>query len=125
VQEAVQEPLLKYERVGGHFHAIFKDDSLSCIALHVNFVCAGTYGGNVLLLELDGRFIRRLHQHYKKVNQVCIDETGQVRCSWRVDCLVYFTGFSRFPPVHRILLGRRHGGSVYAVSDGCWGFGDE
>ncbi|KAG1698919.1 hypothetical protein DVH05_014298 [Phytophthora capsici] len=74
---APQEPLLKYERVGGHFHAIFKDDSLSCIALHVNFVCAGTYGGNVLLLELDGRFIRRLHQHYKKVNQVCIDETGQ------------------------------------------------
>ncbi|KAF4035341.1 hypothetical protein GN244_ATG12667 [Phytophthora infestans] len=72
-----QEPLLKYERVGGHFHAIFKDDSLSCIALHVNFACAGTYGGNVLLLELDGRFIRRLHQHYKKVNQVCIDETGQ------------------------------------------------
>ncbi|KAG3242569.1 hypothetical protein PI124_g12584 [Phytophthora idaei] len=72
-----QEPLLKYERVGGHFHAIFKDDSLSCIALHVNFVCAGTYGGSVLLLELDGWFIRRLHQHYKKVNQVCIDETGQ------------------------------------------------
>ncbi|CAI5740583.1 unnamed protein product [Hyaloperonospora brassicae] len=71
------EPLLKYERVGGHFHAIFKDDSLSCIALHVKFVCAGTYGGNVLLLDLDGRFIRRLHQHYKKVNQVCIDETGQ------------------------------------------------
>ncbi|TMW69274.1 hypothetical protein Poli38472_001430 [Pythium oligandrum] len=73
----VQEPLLKYERVGGHFHAIFKDDSLSCIALHVRFVCVGTYNGNVLLLELDGRFIRRLHQHYKKVNQVCIDETGQ------------------------------------------------
>ncbi|DAZ93532.1 TPA: hypothetical protein N0F65_000148 [Lagenidium giganteum] len=73
----VQEPLLKYERVGGHFHAIFKDDSLSCIALHVNFMCVGTYTGNVLLLELDGRFIRRLHQHYKKVNQVCIDETGQ------------------------------------------------
>ncbi|RLN86243.1 hypothetical protein BBJ28_00018858 [Nothophytophthora sp. Chile5] len=77
VKEAPQEPLLKYERVGGHFHAIFKDDSLSCIALHVNFVCAGTYSGNVLLLELDGKFIRRLHQHYKKVNQVCIDETGQ------------------------------------------------
>ncbi|KAL7688311.1 putative vacuolar protein sorting-associated protein [Plasmopara halstedii] len=71
------EPLLKYERVGGHFLAIFKDDSLSCIALHVNFVCAGTYGGNVLLLELNGRFIRRLHQHYKKVNHICIDETGQ------------------------------------------------
>jgi hypothetical protein len=78
-QQPQQEPLLKYERVGGHFHAIFKDDSLSCIALHVNFICAGTYNGNVLLLELDGRFIRRLHQHYKKVNQVCIDETGQVR----------------------------------------------
>ncbi|KAJ0406377.1 hypothetical protein P43SY_006985 [Pythium insidiosum] len=71
------EPLLKYERVGTHFHAIFKDDSLSCIALHVSFMCVGTYNGNVLLLELDGRFIRRLHQHYKKVNEVCIDETGQ------------------------------------------------
>ncbi|RLN20907.1 hypothetical protein BBJ28_00018419 [Nothophytophthora sp. Chile5] len=59
-QEAPQEPLLKYERVGGHFHAIFKDDSLSCIALHVNFVCAGTYSGNVLLLELDGKFIHRM-----------------------------------------------------------------
>ena len=34
---------------------------------------------DALLLDLDGRFIRRLHQHYKKVNQVCIDETGQVR----------------------------------------------
>jgi hypothetical protein len=42
-------------------------------------MCVGTYAGNVLLLELDGKFIRRLHQHYKKVNQVCIDETGQVR----------------------------------------------
>lgn len=68
--------------MGGHLHAIFKDDSLSCAALHVNFMCVGTYNGNVLLLELDGRFIRRLHQHYKKVNQVYIDETGQVRrCS--------------------------------------------
>ena len=75
----MQEPLLKYERIGGHFHAIFKDDSLSCIALHVKFLCVGTYGGNVLLLELDGSFLRRLHQHYKKVNQICIDETGQVR----------------------------------------------
>lgn len=52
---------------------------MSCIALHVNFVCVGTYNGNVLLLELNGKFIRRLHQHYKKVNDVCIDETGQVR----------------------------------------------
>ena len=75
----MQEPLLKYERIGGHFHAIFKDDSLSCIAIHVKFLCVGTYGGNVLLLELDGSFLRRLHQHYKKVNQICIDETGQVR----------------------------------------------
>ncbi|RLN59160.1 hypothetical protein BBJ29_004369 [Phytophthora kernoviae] len=95
LKDAPQEPLLKYERVGGHFHAIFKDDSLSCIALHVNFVCCGTYGGNVLLLELDGRFIRRLHQHYKKVNQVCIDETGQFIASCSDDGTVAV--YSLFP----------------------------
>ncbi|GAB9468356.1 Vacuolar protein sorting-associated protein 41 [Globisporangium polare] len=95
-QEPQQEPLLKYERVGGHFHAIFKDDSLSCIALHVNFICAGTYNGNVLLLELDGRFIRRLHQHYKKVNQVCIDETGQFIASCSDDGTVAV--YTLFPP---------------------------
>ncbi|GLE02109.1 hypothetical protein PINS_up010947 [Pythium insidiosum] len=92
------EPLLKYERVGAHFHAIFKDDSLSCIALHVNFVCVGTYNGNVLLLELDGRFIRRLHQHYKKVNEVCIDETGQFIASCSDDGTVaVYTLFSPSP----------------------------
>uniref|UniRef100_K3WSM7 RING-type domain-containing protein n=1 Tax=Globisporangium ultimum (strain ATCC 200006 / CBS 805.95 / DAOM BR144) TaxID=431595 RepID=K3WSM7_GLOUD len=95
-QQPQQEPLLKYERVGGHFHAIFKDDSLSCIALHVNFICAGTYNGNVLLLELDGRFIRRLHQHYKKVNQVCIDETGQYIASCSDDGTVAV--YTLFPP---------------------------
>lgn len=91
-----QEPLLKYERVGGHFHAIFKDDSLSCLALHVRFLCAGTYNGNVLLLELDGRFIRRLHQHYKKVNHVCVDETGQFIASCSDDGTVAV--YSLFPP---------------------------
>ncbi|KAG6614591.1 Vacuolar protein sorting-associated protein 41 [Phytophthora cinnamomi] len=96
-KEEPAEPLLKYERVGGHFHAIFKDDSLSCVALHVNFVCAGTYGGNVLLLELDGRFIRRLHQHYKKVNQVCIDETGQFIASCSDDGTVAVYTHTLFP----------------------------
>lgn len=95
-QTEEKEPLLKYERVGGHFHAIFKDDSLSCLALHVRFLCAGTYNGNVLLLELDGRFIRRLHQHYKKVNHVCIDETGQFIASCSDDGTVAV--YSLFPP---------------------------
>ncbi|KAI9917450.1 hypothetical protein PsorP6_012828 [Peronosclerospora sorghi] len=103
-----QEPLLKYERVGGHFHAIFKDDSLSCMALHVNFLCVGTYGGNVLLLELNGTFIRRLHQHYKKVNQVCIDETGQFIASCSDDGTVAV--YTLFPTVSQAadIKGHKH-----------------
>ncbi|CAK4119335.1 unnamed protein product [Aphanomyces euteiches] len=80
---AENEPLLKYERVGGHFHSLFRDDALSCIAGHMNFICVGTYAGHVLLLELNGRYIRRLHQHHKKVQEISIDESGQhiVSCS--------------------------------------------
>ncbi|KAF0686819.1 Aste57867_21416 [Aphanomyces stellatus] len=84
LEDAVEsEPLLKYERVGGHFHSLFRDDALSCIAGHMNFICAGTFSGHVLLLELNGRYIRRLHQHHKKVQEISIDETGQhiVSCS--------------------------------------------
>ncbi|RHY32856.1 hypothetical protein DYB32_002161 [Aphanomyces invadans] len=77
------EPLLKYERVGGHFHTLLRDDALSCIAGHMNFICVGTFSGHVLLLELNGRYIRRLHQHHKRVHEICIDESGQhiVSCS--------------------------------------------
>ncbi|CAH0494138.1 unnamed protein product [Peronospora farinosa] len=107
----VQEPLLKYERIGSHFHAIFKEDSLSCIALHVKFLCVGTYGGNVLLLELDGSFLRRLHQHYKKVNQVCIDETGQYIASCSDDGTVaVYTLFSGVSGSSRVddITGHKH-----------------
>ncbi|OQR80824.1 vacuolar protein sorting-associated protein 41 [Achlya hypogyna] len=77
------EPLLKYERIGGHFQTLFRDDALSCIAVHLNYVCVGTYDGHVLLLELNGRYIRRLHKHHKKVQEISVDETGQhiVSCS--------------------------------------------
>lgn len=116
-QEPQQEPLLKYERVGGHFHAIFKDDSLSCIALHVNFICAGTYNGNVLLLELDGKFIRRLHQHYKKVNQVCIDETGQFIASCSDDGTVaVYTLFPSSASANNAKMNASTGASSTAVS---------
>ncbi|KDO20419.1 hypothetical protein SPRG_14357 [Saprolegnia parasitica CBS 223.65] len=71
------EPVLKYERIGGHFQTLFRDDALSCIAVHLNFVCVGTYEGHVLLLELNGRYVRRLHKHHKKVQEISIDETGQ------------------------------------------------
>ncbi|RHY46528.1 hypothetical protein DYB30_012078, partial [Aphanomyces astaci] len=77
------EPLLKYERVGGHFHTLLRNDALSCIAGHMNFICVGTFSGHVLMLELNGRYIRRLHQHHKRVHEISIDESGQhiVSCS--------------------------------------------
>ncbi|ETV73657.1 hypothetical protein H257_11760 [Aphanomyces astaci] len=77
------EPLLKYERVGGHLHTLLRDDALSCIAGHMNFICVGTFSGHVLMLELNGRYIRRLHQHHKRVHEISIDESGQhiVSCS--------------------------------------------
>lgn len=79
---------------------------MSCIALHVNFVCVGTYNGNVLLLELNGKFIRRLHQHYKKVNDVCIDETGQVPNSISPGSWACADGLvSVLTVVHRVMLG--------------------
>ncbi|OQR85363.1 vacuolar protein sorting-associated protein 41 [Thraustotheca clavata] len=79
----VSEPVLKYERLGGHFQTLFRDDALSCMTIHLNFLCAGTYEGHVLLLELNGRYVRRLHKHHKKVQEISIDETGQhiVSCS--------------------------------------------
>lgn len=94
--------------MGGHFHAIFKDDSLSCVALHVNFVVAGTYGGNVLLLELDGRFVRRLHQHYKKVNQVCVDETGQFIASCSDDGTVAVYSLNPASAASAEISGHKH-----------------
>nr|CCA22602.1 vacuolar protein sortingassociated protein 41 putat [Albugo laibachii Nc14] len=91
------EPILKYERLGGYLPTLLKEDAISCIAVHINYICIGTYNGNVILLQLDGTFIQRIHHHSKKVNDLHIDETGQYIASCSDDGTVaIYTLFSSF-----------------------------
>ncbi|CCI48681.1 unnamed protein product [Albugo candida] len=91
------EPILKYERLGGYLPTLLKEDAISCLAVHINYICVGTYNGNVILLHLDGTFIQRLHHHSKKVNDLHIDETGQHIASCSDDGTVaIYTLFSSF-----------------------------
>lgn len=79
IDDEHKEPLLKFQRAGKHFRNIFAEDSISCLKVHRNFICVGTYQGSVHLMSLQGEYKRKLHTHFKKVNDISIDQDGQVK----------------------------------------------
>jgi len=70
------EPLFRYHRLGASVTGILKDDSATCLAVHLKFLALGTKSGTVHVLDLNGNQIRRFSPHSAMVNDVCIDRNG-------------------------------------------------
>lgn len=79
-----EEPLLKYQRLGGALKPLLSDavssgglgDSASCLFVHPHFLVLGTYHGVVLQLTHEGEQMRRFHSHRAQVTAVSADVSG-------------------------------------------------
>eukprot|EP00736_Rhodelphis_marinus_P005752 Rmarinus@m.24945 len=71
-----EEPVLKYQRLGGSVPDIVKHERFTAIAAHERFLALGTSKGNVYILDLDGNENRVFRAHSGTVTDVSIDPSG-------------------------------------------------
>ncbi|ACO67807.1 predicted protein [Micromonas commoda] len=77
------EPMLKYQRLGGAVPAILSDDVASCACAGGNIIVLGTKRGVVIVLDRGGNELRRFTDaHRAPVNDVCLD----ARREWVGSC---------------------------------------
>ena len=77
------EPMLKYQRLGGAVPAILSDDVASCACAGGNIIVLGTKRGVVIVLDRGGNELRRFTEaHRAPVNDVCLD----ARREWVGSC---------------------------------------
>lgn len=83
VSEDDDEPMLKYQRLGGAVPAILSDDVASCACAGGNIIVLGTKRGVVIVLDRGGNELRRFTEaHRAPVNDVCLD----ARREWVGSC---------------------------------------
>ena len=83
VSEDDDEPMLKYQRLGGAVPAILSDDVASCACAGGNIIVLGTKRGVVIVLDRGGNELRRFTDaHRAPVNDVCLD----ARREWVGSC---------------------------------------
>jgi hypothetical protein len=80
-----EEPQLKYQRLGSSVPSILSNDSATCFVVHSKFLCVGTAGGNVHILDLNGNEIIKLQPHKKQINEISLDEAGDVCATCSTD----------------------------------------
>uniref|UniRef100_S4RIT6 Vacuolar protein sorting-associated protein 41 homolog n=1 Tax=Petromyzon marinus TaxID=7757 RepID=S4RIT6_PETMA len=91
-EEELEEPKLKYERLGNEVTDILKHDAASCMAVHDKFVALGTHFGKVFILDVDGNKIREFSSHTVTVNQISLDMDGEYIASCSDEGKVFIHG---------------------------------
>ncbi|XP_076806786.1 vacuolar protein sorting-associated protein 41 homolog isoform X1 [Clavelina lepadiformis] len=88
--DVLEEPQLKYERMGSDLLEILKTDAASCVALHCKFVALGTHWGKMHILDHQGNNItsKRFSPHTTTVTSIALDDTGEYVASCSDDGLV-------------------------------------
>ncbi|XP_077978241.1 vacuolar protein sorting-associated protein 41 homolog [Glandiceps talaboti] len=76
----VEEPKLKYERIGNDLQNILdrSKDAVSCLAVHSKFLAIGTHWGLVHVIDHQGNNIsgKEFACHTTTVNQISLDDNG-------------------------------------------------
>ena len=106
------EPILKYQRLGGAVKVILagsdrasaagkpsphpslrrlQADDASCLIVHRSFLALGTYDGAVYVLDFYGNLVQRLAPHTAKVNDISVDDAGEYIASCSDDGRVVIT----------------------------------
>ncbi|KNC49130.1 vacuolar assembling protein VPS41 [Thecamonas trahens ATCC 50062] len=73
---ALEEPKLKYSRVGADLIRIVQKDAIVCLEAGPKFLAVGTSYGAVYLTDHLGNLIKEYHSHSMGVNAISIDGAG-------------------------------------------------
>lgn len=97
--EEEEEPVLKYRRFAKELvNSISGTGSdrniICCIAVHPKFIALGTYDGTIKLLDHAGTFLkdRVYHLHAAQINQISVDDDGEIMGSCSNDGKVSLVG---------------------------------
>ncbi|PSS08839.1 hypothetical protein PHLCEN_2v3454 [Hermanssonia centrifuga] len=72
-----EEPVLKYERLGGDVHdKLLKKDSASALTYSNQLLALGTHAGIVHVLDLAGEVVKSVKPHSASIIDICMDETA-------------------------------------------------
>lgn len=110
----VEEPKLKYNRMGNDVENILLKDAVSCICVHTKFICIGTQWGVIHLLDHEGNLVpisqdgktTELQAHAIAVNKISVDQNGDYIASCSDDGKVVVHGLSCDENTHSLNLGR-------------------
>lgn len=110
----VEEPKLKYDRMGNDMENILLKDAVSCICVHTKFICIGTQWGVIHLLDHEGNLVpisqdgktTELQAHAIAVNKISVDQNGDYIASCSDDGKVVIHGLSCDDNTHNLNLGR-------------------
>ncbi|XP_070565310.1 vacuolar protein sorting-associated protein 41 homolog [Ptychodera flava] len=95
-ESEIQEPKLKYERIGNDMQNILdrSQDAASCLAVHSKFLAVGTHWGIVHVLDHQGNSIsnKEFASHTTTVNQISLDDNGDYIASCSDDGRVAING---------------------------------
>eukprot|EP00965_Chrysotila_dentata_P220190 6191622-Pleurochrysis_carterae.AAC.7 len=71
------EPMMRYQRLGGSVSGIIQTESACCLSVHHNVLVLGTTAGAVHILDLHGNELRRLQPHSAAISALCVDTSGE------------------------------------------------
>lgn len=73
----VDEPKLRYRRVGASVKEILDKDTASTIRVSGKFLALGTHWGAVHILDFEGNLIKSFRNHSATVNDISIDKSDE------------------------------------------------
>ncbi|KAJ1273442.1 hypothetical protein BS78_06G280800 [Paspalum vaginatum] len=76
-EEEVEEPRLKYQRLGGSVPAILSTDAAAAIAVADRMVALGTHNGTLHILDFQGNQVKEIAAHTATINDISFDADGE------------------------------------------------
>lgn len=73
----VDEPKLRYRRVGASVKELLDKDTASTIRVSDKFLALGTHCGAVHILDFEGNVIKSFRNHSATVNDISIDKSDE------------------------------------------------
>ncbi|CAI2161428.1 16876_t:CDS:10 [Funneliformis geosporum] len=87
-----EEPKLKYQRLDADVSELLKKDAASTMSVSDRFIVLGTNNGDILILDFDGNFNKRLSSHTAAVTDIAIEVTEEFVASASQDGRVIIHG---------------------------------
>ncbi|KAG8947639.1 Vacuolar protein sorting-associated protein 41 [Tulasnella sp. 424] len=76
-EEEDEEPVLKYEKMGGIVNEILEKDTASAIAVSSKLVALGTHNGVTHVMDFAGNRVKSYRSHRASINDIRIDASSE------------------------------------------------